>query len=155
MNRENELILVDYNQKFEEELNCWIEKETAQGINLIRRFLCDDMPLGCFVEKIISMLDISFKIAVKDNCVVGLVGYCLNDLESAHVEMVVVNPDFRGFGYSKQILQNLKSEIKKEKGISKLTLSVNKNNIHALNTFSEIANKTKKYSTSIFVGFEI
>ena len=75
--------------------------------------------------------------------------------EHAHIEIMGINPAARGKGLAKSLLSSLKSELTKQKNISKLTLSVNQQNKAGINSFLKEGKPSKLQNKENYINFEI
>lgn len=146
--------LIDYNSNYKEALNSWSDIEKQQGQNGIEDFVATKgYKLGEYVDYFSSNLDVSSKLAFDDDNLIGFVLYS-QDVETAHIEIMGTNPNFRGKGYARQIMTQLKNYLQQQ-GINKVVFEVNKRNKPALGAFSKIAKPNSKYSSTNYVGMEL
>ena len=147
--------LIEYNSKYKEQLNLWQGIEKEQGKNGLNRFVVPlDTNLGDFLEYVSKEMNMDVKLAVLNNEIVGFVSYEIKEENSAHIEIIGTNPNFRKQGIAKRILFKLK-EILKQKEIERLTLAVNKKNKTGISAFSKFAKESINYNSENYIGFEL
>ncbi len=75
----------------------------------------------------------NYFVAELDNEVVAYSGYW-KILDEGHITVVSVNPDHRGMGFAKSLIEHMILDAKKQY-INKMTLEVRKSNIAAINLY--------------------
>ena len=148
--------LVNFEKKHIKELNTWQDIESILGENGINDFIvASGTKLGDYIEYFSNEINLVSKVAI-DNCeLVGFVCYFIKEDNTAHVEIMGTNPNFRGKGYARAILQKLKEELESSLGIKKLTLAVNKRNVQGIKAFSKFTKENKGYSSENYIGLEV
>lgn len=154
---EKDLKFVDFETHFKEELNSWQDIEKENGENGLDRFVVvAGTKLGDLIEYMTNEMKINSKIVLDDNNVIGFVCYDIKGKnKTAHIEIVGTNPKFRKLGYAKRILLGIKDLIKETYGIKTVTLSVNKNNMAGIKSFSKFAKENKNLDSENYTGFEL
>ncbi len=148
------IIFIDYNSKYKAELDSWSDIERKQGLSGIENFVATKgYKLGEFVDYFSNNLDVVSKLAFDQENLIGFALYS-QDVGIAHIEIMGTNPNFRGRGYARKMMQKLKQNLQ-QSGIEKVVLEVNKCNLPALKTFSKIAKPNSKYSSANYEGMEL
>ncbi len=148
--------LINFSDQHITELNTWQELERKNGEYGINDFIvAEGTLLGDYIKFFTSEIDLISKVAIDDNQIVGFVCYDLNEENSAHVEIMGTNPNFRGKGYARKILQTLKEELAKTLDIKKLTLAVNKRNKQGIKSFSKFTKANEEHSSDNYIGMEL
>ncbi len=145
-----------YNNSFNPELNTWQAKEQAQGRNGLDEFVVSKGSLlGDYLEFLDSeMDDVACDIALLENEVAGFICYTSPAEGHVHIEIMGINPDIRGKGLARNMLQAFKQDMTKV-GFEKVTLEANKNNQAAINSFSKVATKSATQPKENYIGFEL
>ena len=88
--------------------------------------------------------------------VIGMVGaFVEKEIDNAHVIAVYVAPEARGKGISKLLMNNLLSQIKKNKLVKKITVDVNPEQLPAFNLYKNSGFEIiKKYKMVLGDGIE-
>lgn len=147
--------LIDYNPTHKKELNSWQEIERNQGQKGLDDFVvAKNIKLGDYIEFFTSQTDIQSKIALVEDEIVGFVSFAINENNTAHIEIVGTNPKFRGVGFARKILEELKNVVQEKYGISRVTLAVNKKNNAGIRSFKKFAKETKDHSSENYIGLE-
>lgn len=142
------IVLHNYNPSFVAELNTWQDIERARGENGLTRFVGDStVPLGDYLKYVKEELGIETVVAIDDGNIVGFVSYEIKKDNSAYIEIMGTNPNFRKQGYARKMIEQLKESLSVKYGITKLTLKVKENNENGIKAFSKILNKTGKTGT--------
>lgn len=151
------LDFISFDKKYVKELNQWQNKENMLGLDGLNQYvvLLDSL-LGDYLQFIDKeMSDISCKLVLKDENLVGFLCFSQQDKDHVHVEVMGVNPDFRGKGISGQLLTEFKQKLLEKHGLTKLTLSVNKNNDSGIRSFSKIGTKSQTQNKPNYINYEI
>jgi ribosomal protein S18 acetylase RimI-like enzyme len=151
-----QITFTKYNNSFNPELNTWQAKEQAEGRNGLDEFVVSKGSLlGDYLEFLDSeMDDVACDIAMIEDQVAGFVCYTSPADGHVHIEILGINPDMRGKGIAKSMLQSFKQEMA-HADISKVTLEANKNNQSAINSFSKVAIKSATQPKENYIGFEL
>ena len=148
--------LIDFNSKHKVKLNTWQDVETSHGEKGINDFVvAQGTLLGDYIEYFSNEIKLISKVAMDNVEIVGFVCYFVKDDNSAHVEIMGTNPNFRGMGYAKQILEALKEELLKKHNLKKITLAVNKRNKQGIKSFSKFTKPNEEHSSENYIGLEI
>ena len=133
------IVFKKYDDKYREELNKWIKKEQNLGRDDFNNFVViRGVELGDYLNFISNeMEDMKSFVVLNGKTVVGFFVMSINN-KVVDVEICGVNPDFRGQGLMNKILTKLSEDLR-EKGIKKITLSVNNENKPGLKSFGKIA----------------
>lgn len=146
--------LKNYNSKYKKELDSWSDIEKQQGQNGIEDFVATKgYKLGEYIDYFSAELDVESKLAFDKDNLVGFVMYS-QDVGMAHIEIMGTNPSLRGRGYAKQMMFELKEQLKTQ-GIDKVVFEVNKRNKPALSAFSKISKPNSKFSSENYQGMEL
>ena len=74
-----------------------------------------------------------------DSIVVGFLMYGLDEnKENYWIHIMMIGDNHQGKGYAKESFQKILSEIKKDKGVHKILLAVNKGNINAVKIYEKL-----------------
>ena len=147
--------LIDFNEQHKAVLNTWQDFEASRGENGIDNFVvASGTKLGDYIEFFTNESNIVSKVAL-DKDIVGFVCYIINEDNNAHVEIMGTNPNFRGMGYAKQILEALKEELLKKHNLKKITLAVNKRNKQGIKVFSKFTKPNEEHSSENYIGLEL
>jgi RimJ/RimL family protein N-acetyltransferase len=149
--------IVDYEKKFNAELNTWQDKENTVGLNGLNRFVVPEGALlGEYLAFITSELnDTKVSVVLEGDVIIGFVGYSSPNEDCIHIEIMGVNPECTGKGYAKQILQEFKTKLSLETGAKYFTLAVKRENNPGIKAFSKIGKRVEKHDSEQYIGFEI
>ena len=137
-----DLSFSQFDKRQKTEYNTWQAKEQEQGLNGLDKFVVlQDSLLGDYLEFVDQEIDDTTieSIYVGDE-LVGFIGYSMQSDKHVYVEILGVNPEFRGKGISKKILQIFKKRMQSEQNIERFTLSVKKDNESGIKSFSKVGN---------------
>ena len=147
---------IDFSNEHKKELNTWQDIESERGENGIEAFVsAKGVKLGDYIEYFSREINLVSKVAMDNNEIVGFVCYLVKEDNSAHVEIMGTNPNFRGKGYARKILEKLKADLKNSLEIKKITLAVNKRNKQGIKSFSKFAKENKEHSSENYIGLEV
>ena len=147
---------VEFNNEHKKKLNTWQDIETSHGENGINEFVvASGTKLGDYIEYFSRETNITSKVAIDNGEIVGFVCYVINEDASAHVEIMGTNPNCRGKGYARKILEKLKEDLNKNWGVKKITLAVNKRNKQGIKSFSKFAKGNSEHSSENYIGLEL
>ena len=148
--------LIDFSNEHKKELNTWQDIELQRGESGIEDFVsAKDVKLGDYIEYFYREINLVSKVAIDNDEIVGFVCYLVKEDNSAHVEIMGTNPNFRGKGYARKILEKLKADLNNSLGIKKITLAVNKRNKQGIKSFSKFAKENKEHSSENYIGLEV
>ena len=153
-----EITFIGFEPEFKTELNTWQTKENLTGSDGLNQFVVSEGTLlGDYLEFVDSeMPDITTRLAFDDKDLVGFLCYSSPEQNHTHIEIMGVNPDYRGQGYSTKILSGFKKDLEKTSETQhNLTLSVNKKNLVGINSFSKIAHASDKQDKENYINFEL
>lgn len=151
------LIFQSYEQKYKSELNSWHSKEYSFNENGLSQFIVpESILLGDYIEFIDENMKNTTNMLIFDsNQLIGFLGYDKPQENHIHIEYVGVNPDKRGKGYAKTILEQFKTEINTRNPQINITLEVNKANSAGLKSFSKIAKQAETQEIEGYVQFKL
>ena len=152
-----ELSFSKFNKGQKCEYNTWQEKEQAQGLNGLNKFVVlQDSLLGDYLEFVDQEIDDTTieSIYIGDN-LVGFIGYSMQNDKHLHVEILGINPEFRGKGIASKLLKAFKEKMQNEKSIERFTLSVKKDNESGIASFSKVGKEAKNQDKENYINFEL
>lgn len=147
-----------FEPEYKPELNTWQTKENMAGSDGLNQFVVSEGTLlGDYLEFVNNeMQDISTRLAFNENNLIGFLCFSTPSQDHTHIEIMGVNPDYRGKGYSTKILSEFKKELETtSQDPHSLTLSVNKKNLVGINSFSKIAHTSDKQDKENYINFEL
>ena len=148
--------LIDFTNEHKKELNTWQDIELQRGEKGIEEFVsAKGTKLGDYIEYFSREINLVSKVAIENGVVVGFVSYFIKSDNSAHVEIMGTNPNFRGKGYARNILEKLKYTLNKSSGVEKITLAVNKRNKQGIKSFSKFTKENLEHSSENYIGLEL
>ena len=153
---DKKILFVLFDESYTAELNTWQAIENSQGRDGLSEFVVSrGTLLGDYISYIDEQLDaITCNIAIQDNQVVGFICHSKPELNHAHVEIMGVNPNYRGQGIARNMLREFKT-IMTEQGNDKVTLEVKKENTSGISSFSKVGTPSTKQSKDSYIGFEL
>ncbi|MBQ8792692.1 MAG: GNAT family N-acetyltransferase [Clostridia bacterium] len=148
--------IIKYNKKYKKELNSWQDKEKQLGLSGLEDFVVvKGTLLGDYLELIDGEMDIVCKLALEENALVGFVCYEKRKGGEYHIEIMGVNPDCRGRGYSQRLLTALKELLSKEDDFRSLSLSVNVRNTTGQKAFDKVGKAIGISDNENYIEYEI
>ncbi len=148
------IVFKKYQNDFNKELNSWQLKEIDAGENGLEQFVVmKGSLLGDYLEFINSELDgIKVYLAMDNKNLIGFLCYSKPKTNHIHIEILGINPDYRGQGYARKMLISFKNLVSKHNE-TKLTLSVNKNNMAGIASFSKVATLCEEQKNTDYIDF--
>ena len=144
--------LIDFTNEHKKELNTWQDIELKRGEKGLEDSVSvKGTKLGDYIEYFSREINLISKAAIDNKEIVGFVCYVINEDQSAHVEIMGTNPNCRGKGYARKILERLKSDL----GVKKITLAVNKRNKQGIKSFSKFTKANEELSSENYIGLEL
>ncbi|MBQ9792758.1 MAG: GNAT family N-acetyltransferase [Clostridia bacterium] len=153
-----DITFTGYQPEFNAELNTWQTKENMAGSNGLNQFVVTEgTMLGDYLEFVDSeMPDITTRLAFDQENLVGFLCYSTPEENHTHIEIMGVNPDCRGKGYSPRMLDSFKKSLQEtSQDPQNLTLSVNKANLAGIASFSKVARIAEKQDKENYIHFEL
>lgn len=152
---ESKLIFKQFDKSYINQLNEWQLQEQNQGNNDIEQFIMfQDSQLGQTLHLISTKTDIKTLLAFDQNNLIGFVCYDQKENGRYFIELMAVNPMFRGQNYSEQIINLLKEELIKKPQFKSLALSVDTKNIRAQKAFDKFA-KNKNLNNNQYIEYDL
>ena len=146
-----------YNSAQTKEFNYWHTKEREEGFyGLDRYVVLQDCLLGDYLEFVDGQIDDIFveSVYLKEK-LVGFIGYSMQNDSHLHVEILGVNPDFRGKGIAGEMLKAFKAKMQQSQNIDRFTLSVKKDNESGIASFAKVGTRIKKDKEESYIDFEL
>ena len=151
------IVFINFNSDHKDQLNTWQQKEQEKGFSGLDDFVVPKGSLlGDFLTYIVENVDdIMVHIAVDANKIVGFICTTCPTSEHFHIEIMGVNPDLRGKGYAKRLLEEFKKQATYKFGLQRLTLNVKENNESGKRAFAKIGKLAQDQPETNYIAFEL
>ena len=153
-----DITFTGFQPDYKPELNTWQTKENLTGSNGLNQFVVSEGSLlGDYLEFVDSeMEDITTHLAFDKDNLIGFLCHSTPEENHTHIEIMGINPDYRGKGYAPRMLDSFKQLMQSTaQDPQSVTLSVNKANIVGITSFSKVAKVAEKQDKENYINFEL
>ena len=151
------LTFTGFDEKYTQELNSWQQKENSSGYDSLNEFVVPKgTGLGDYLQFVTEeMPDSPCVLAFDEQNLVGFVSYSNPTETHVHIEIMGVNPDYRGQGMSSRVLLDFKSLMQEQTGMQTLTLDVNKKNASGKKAFAKIGTLSPEQKKDNYITYNL
>lgn len=151
------LTFTNFDNSFVPELNTWQQKENSLGYDGLNEFVVSKgSGLGDYLQFVSEeMPDVPCLLAFDQKDLVGFVSYSTPEPTHTHIEIMGVNPDFRGQGMSSRLLLDFKQLMQEQTGMQTLTLDVNKKNTSGKKAFAKIGTLAPEQKKDNYITYNL